>query len=120
MIDRFRLHVKGGEGGSGNGSLHRSRTDRYGKPDGGCYTNWNSEFVVIVLSDDHGIIYLILVDKQSLFIPNFTGGNGGRGGDVILQCTSAVWDFRGLQHHIVCICYMMYFGSLNILTRKCC
>ncbi|KMT09486.1 hypothetical protein BVRB_6g129560 [Beta vulgaris subsp. vulgaris] len=62
MIDRFRLHVKGGEGGSGNGSLHRSRTDRYGKPD---------------------------------------GGNGGRGGDVILQCTSAVWDFRGLQHHIV-------------------
>ncbi|XP_021716149.1 probable GTP-binding protein OBGM, mitochondrial [Chenopodium quinoa] len=61
MIDRFRLHVKGGDGGSGNGSLRRSRTDRYGRPD---------------------------------------GGNGGRGGDVILQCTSAVWDFRGLQHHI--------------------
>ncbi|XP_074279859.1 putative GTP-binding protein OBGM, mitochondrial [Silene latifolia] len=28
------------------------------------------------------------------------GGNGGKGGDVILKCTSAVWDFRGLQHHI--------------------
>ncbi|KNA12184.1 hypothetical protein SOVF_128160 [Spinacia oleracea] len=60
MIDRFRLHVQGGDGGGGNGSLRRSRTDRYGKPD---------------------------------------GGNGGKGGDVILRCTSAVWDFRGLQHH---------------------
>ncbi|KAL3632676.1 hypothetical protein CASFOL_025660 [Castilleja foliolosa] len=28
------------------------------------------------------------------------GGNGGRGGDVILECSPAVWDFRGLQHHI--------------------
>ncbi|GAB2235039.1 hypothetical protein Droror1_Dr00004316 [Drosera rotundifolia] len=28
------------------------------------------------------------------------GGNGGRGGDVILQCSSAMWDFRGIQHHI--------------------
>ncbi|CAO2824947.1 unnamed protein product [Amaranthus hypochondriacus] len=62
MIDRFRLHVKGGDGGSGNASLHRSRNDRFGKPD---------------------------------------GGNGGRGGDVILRCTSAVWDFRCLQHHII-------------------
>ncbi|KAJ6424949.1 hypothetical protein OIU84_025674 [Salix udensis] len=26
------------------------------------------------------------------------GGNGGRGGDVILECSSAVWDFSGLQH----------------------
>lgn len=34
MIDRFRLHVKGGDGGSGNASLHRSRNDRFGKPDG--------------------------------------------------------------------------------------
>ncbi|XP_068659625.1 probable GTP-binding protein OBGM, mitochondrial isoform X2 [Aristolochia californica] len=28
------------------------------------------------------------------------GGNGGRGGDVILECTSAVWDFSNLQHHL--------------------
>ncbi|KAH9609780.1 hypothetical protein KSS87_012770 [Heliosperma pusillum] len=61
MIDRFWLNVKGGEGGSGNASVRRSRTNRFGKPD---------------------------------------GGNGGRGGDVILKCTSSVWDFRGLQHHI--------------------
>lgn len=28
------------------------------------------------------------------------GGNGGRGGDVILECSNAVWDFSGLQHHV--------------------
>ncbi|XP_041998838.1 probable GTP-binding protein OBGM, mitochondrial [Salvia splendens] len=28
------------------------------------------------------------------------GGDGGRGGDVILECSAAVWDFRGLPHHI--------------------
>ncbi|XP_031128356.1 probable GTP-binding protein OBGM, mitochondrial [Ipomoea triloba] len=28
------------------------------------------------------------------------GGNGGRGGDVILECSPAVWDFSGLSHHI--------------------
>ncbi|OMO84338.1 C2 calcium-dependent membrane targeting [Corchorus capsularis] len=28
------------------------------------------------------------------------GGNGGRGGDVILECSTAVWDFSGLQNHI--------------------
>ncbi|KAG9444293.1 hypothetical protein H6P81_015633 [Aristolochia fimbriata] len=28
------------------------------------------------------------------------GGNGGRGGDVILECSSAVWDFSNLQHHL--------------------
>ncbi|KAG8372314.1 hypothetical protein BUALT_Bualt12G0053300 [Buddleja alternifolia] len=27
------------------------------------------------------------------------GGNGGRGGDVILECSSAVWDFSSVQHH---------------------
>lgn len=30
------------------------------------------------------------------------GGSGGRGGDVILECSPTVWDFSGLQHHIVC------------------
>ncbi|KAF7837778.1 putative GTP-binding protein OBGM, mitochondrial [Senna tora] len=29
------------------------------------------------------------------------GGNGGRGGDVILQCSPKVWDFSGLQHHLI-------------------
>lgn len=29
------------------------------------------------------------------------GGNGGRGGDVILECSPAVWDFSSLQHHVV-------------------
>ncbi|KAK1320538.1 hypothetical protein QJS10_CPA03g01619 [Acorus calamus] len=28
------------------------------------------------------------------------GGNGGRGGDVILECSSDIWDFSGLQHHL--------------------
>ncbi|KAH7672744.1 P-loop containing nucleoside triphosphate hydrolase protein [Dioscorea alata] len=28
------------------------------------------------------------------------GGNGGRGGDVILECSPAVWDFSNLQHHL--------------------
>ena len=32
---------------------------------------------------------------------NYVGGNGGRGGDVILECSSAVWDFSGLQHQNV-------------------
>uniref|UniRef100_A0A0D9XVQ3 OBG-type G domain-containing protein n=1 Tax=Leersia perrieri TaxID=77586 RepID=A0A0D9XVQ3_9ORYZ len=27
------------------------------------------------------------------------GGNGGTGGDVILECSRSVWDFSGLQHH---------------------
>ncbi|KAI3831440.1 hypothetical protein MKX03_011232 [Papaver bracteatum] len=28
------------------------------------------------------------------------GGSGGRGGDVILECSPKVWDFRNLQHHM--------------------
>ncbi|CAK9316446.1 unnamed protein product [Citrullus colocynthis] len=28
------------------------------------------------------------------------GGNGGRGGDVILECSTALWDFSSLKHHI--------------------
>eukprot|EP00249_Psilotum_nudum_P004152 c17695_g1_i2 orf=344-781(-) len=27
------------------------------------------------------------------------GGNGGRGGDTILECSPRVWDFSHLQHH---------------------
>ncbi|XP_028751671.1 LOW QUALITY PROTEIN: probable GTP-binding protein OBGM, mitochondrial [Neltuma alba] len=29
------------------------------------------------------------------------GGNVGRGGDVILECSPRVWDFSGLQHHLI-------------------
>ncbi|KAL6907960.1 hypothetical protein ACP4OV_002130 [Aristida adscensionis] len=28
------------------------------------------------------------------------GGNGGRGGDVILECSRSIWDFSSLQHHM--------------------
>ncbi|KAI0499617.1 hypothetical protein KFK09_017823 [Dendrobium nobile] len=28
------------------------------------------------------------------------GGNGGRGGDVYLECSAALWDFSNLQHHV--------------------
>lgn len=27
------------------------------------------------------------------------GGNGGTGGDVILECSGSIWDFSSLQHH---------------------
>ncbi|ESW28608.2 hypothetical protein PHAVU_002G003900 [Phaseolus vulgaris] len=29
------------------------------------------------------------------------GGNGGTGGDVILECSPRVWDFSGLQRHLI-------------------
>ena len=35
MIDQFKLYAKGGDGGSGCSSVHRSLKDRRGKPDGG-------------------------------------------------------------------------------------
>ncbi|XP_023748520.1 probable GTP-binding protein OBGM, mitochondrial [Lactuca sativa] len=61
MIDCRRLWAKGGDGGNGCFSFHRSRHDRRGRPD---------------------------------------GGNGGRGGDVILECSPTIWDLSSLQHHI--------------------
>lgn len=56
MIDKFRLHAKGGEGGSGCSSFRRSRHDRRGRADGGfsftvktCYYNLiKSEFFLRV------------------------------------------------------------------------
>jgi hypothetical protein len=38
------------------------------------------------------------------------GGSGGVGGDVILECSRTVWDFSGLQRHLVCtyIFYQIY------------
>lgn len=38
----------------------------------------------------------LLIDFDTI-----VGGNGGRGGDVILECSPTVWDFSGLQHHCV-------------------
>lgn len=60
MVDRRRLCAKGGDGGNGCISFHKSRHERRGKAD---------------------------------------GGNGGKGGDVILECSPTIWDFS-LQHHI--------------------
>jgi hypothetical protein len=34
MVDRFRLHVRGGEGGSGCTSFRKSRHSRHGVADG--------------------------------------------------------------------------------------
>ncbi|KAJ8765288.1 hypothetical protein K2173_011985 [Erythroxylum novogranatense] len=31
------------------------------------------------------------------------GGNGGRGGDVILECSPAVWDLSSLQPHVIAL-----------------
>ncbi|XP_056695447.1 probable GTP-binding protein OBGM, mitochondrial isoform X2 [Spinacia oleracea] len=42
---------------------------------------------------------MVEVGMAACDVVELIGGNGGKGGDVILQCTSAVWDFRGLQHH---------------------
>lgn len=42
-------------------------------------------------------------DENAILMSVFNvGGNGGRGGDVILECSPRVWDFSGLQHHLVC------------------
>ncbi|GLJ05123.1 hypothetical protein SUGI_0011580 [Cryptomeria japonica] len=61
MIDRFKVWVKGGQGGGGCTSYMRSRQARHGTPD---------------------------------------GGSGGKGGDVILESSAAVWDLSNLQHHL--------------------
>ncbi|PWA43592.1 GTP-binding protein Obg/CgtA [Artemisia annua] len=61
MVDRRRLCAKGGDGGNGCISFHKSRHERRGKAD---------------------------------------GGNGGKGGDVILECSRTIWDLSSLQHHI--------------------
>lgn len=47
------------------------------------------------------MMFTMLVLRSSI-CGIFVGGNGGRGGDVILECSPTVWDFRGLQNHIVC------------------
>lgn len=47
MIDRFRLYAKGGEGGSGCSSFHRSRHDHHGRPDGG-FSFLVEVFIIII------------------------------------------------------------------------
>lgn len=53
-------------------------------------------------ADDHGILMHVFN----------VGGSGGRGGDVILECSPRVWDFSGLQHHLVCT-YIFYQISVK-------
>lgn len=53
---------------------------------------------------------------QSIFDFN-VGGNGGRGGDVILECSPSVWDFSGLQNHVVCDFFLFLFFLNNIVAR---
>lgn len=46
------------------------------------------------------------------------GANGGRGGDVILECSPRLWDFSSLKHHIVVYssCFSFnYFFLLYLL-----
>ncbi|GFZ18015.1 GTP-binding protein Obg/CgtA [Actinidia rufa] len=45
------------------------------------------------------------------------GGNGGRGGDVILECSPAVWDFSSVQHHIgqSLLCYFALDTAFGLL-----
>lgn len=43
-------------------------------------------------------------DSAALMSVFDVGGNGGTGGDVILECSPRVWDFSGLQRHLVCVC----------------
>lgn len=51
MIDRFKLHAKGGNGGSGCSSIRRSVHDRRGRPDGGF------SIIVKYLYDHHLFYY---------------------------------------------------------------
>ena len=43
---------------------------------------------------------MILLLLLCIFGTN-VGGNGGKGGDVILECSPTIWDLSGLQHHVV-------------------
>ncbi|XP_012569718.1 probable GTP-binding protein OBGM, mitochondrial isoform X2 [Cicer arietinum] len=47
----------------------------------------------------HGCTSFRRTRRDSRGIPD--GGGGGRGGDVILECSPRVWDFSGLQRHLV-------------------
>jgi hypothetical protein len=47
------------------------------------------------------------------------GGNGGRGGDVFLECSHSVWDFSGLQHHVVCFTKNRFINLGNEVKEKC-
>jgi len=60
------------------------------------------------LIDSKNVLCLCNVIELSL------GGNGGRGGDVILECTHAVWDFSGLQPHIVSVSVTLFVFSGNM------
>lgn len=46
------------------------------------------------------------------------GGNGGRGGDVILECAPSVWDFRSLQHHLVCYSHLFVIVNNKLACQS--
>ncbi|GAY38099.1 hypothetical protein CUMW_034140 [Citrus unshiu] len=46
------------------------------------------------------------------------GGNGGRGGDVILECSPSVWDFRSLQHHLVCYSHLFVIVNNKLACQS--
>lgn len=60
------------------------------------------------------VIFLLsnYITSEILIFHVNAGGNGGRGGDVILECSPAIWDFSCLQHHVVC-----YWLLLFVLLR---
>lgn len=48
MVDSSRVWAKGGDGGNGCWSVHRSRTDWRGKPDGICLIYKNADHLSII------------------------------------------------------------------------
>lgn len=63
-------------------------------------------------------LFNLLLLLLLMFIGLNVGGNGGRGGDVILECSTAIWDFSGLQNHVVCYPpYLSLFSSFNHIGR---
>lgn len=60
------------------------------------------------------LIYIYIF--QNLIFHVNTGGNGGRGGDVILECSASIWDFSGLQHHVVCYWLLLFVRLRTGLT----
>ena len=60
MRDRFTLYARGGEGGNGCSSLRRSRTDRFGKPDG----------TETYLKSDNNMFHFGAVQLKKIFLKN--------------------------------------------------
>jgi hypothetical protein len=63
-------------------------------------------YVKMFLVAEVSFCYLVYISRaQDLpysMQQKFAGGDGGTGGNVILECSRSVWDFSNLQHHTVC------------------